>query len=766
MQNQKLLSSSTIGSDLVSGLVVFLVALPLCLGIALASDAPLFSGLISGIIGGVLVGCLSGSQTSVSGPAAGLTAVVSAQIANLGSFETFLLAVFLAGIIQIILGIMRAGFLAAFFPTSVIKGLLAAIGVILILKQIPHVFGHDTDPEGEMSFIQPDEESTFSELISMLSDIHPGAAFVGLSSVMIILFWDQCKPLKKLNLPAPLFVVLFGVGLNMIFRQFSGSESFLNSWFIEGSHLVDVPLKETFSEYRELIQPPSFSQWNNPAVYTGAVTIAVVASLETLLNLEAVDKLDPHQRTSPASRELLAQGCGNVACGLVGGLPLTSVIIRSSVNINSGGKTKVAAIFHGILLFISVLFLPQYLNMIPLSTLAAILFVSGTKLASPKLFKQMWSEGRYQFIPFIVTLSAIVLTDLLIGTLVGLVVSMSFILASNLRRPLRRIVENHLGGEVLHIELANQVSFLNRAALKNALDEVPEGGHVLINAKKTDYIDPDVLDLLRDFKNETAPARDIDLSLVGFRTKYNIDDQIQYVDYSTRELQDEISPAQVFQILKDGNERFRTGQTLSRDLTRQVVATAAGQHPLAVVLSCIDSRVPVELVLDMGIGDVFSVRVAGNVTSRKILGSMEYGCTVAGAKLILVLGHTRCGAVTSAVTLKFSNQHPSESTGCQHIEHLLHDIQDSVDESEMHRFNQLSDEEKDAYVNEVAKKNVLYSVEKILRVSETLRKLNDEGKIGIVGGIYDVKTGRITFLSQLKDDKTKSQKIDDQQHNA
>jgi carbonic anhydrase/SulP family sulfate permease len=320
------------------------------------------------------------------------------------------------------------------------------------------------------------------------------------------------------------------------------------------------------------------------------------------------------------------------------------------VNINAGGKTKLAAVVHGILLLVTVALLPAWLNAIPLSCLAAILLVTGVKLVSPRLVKQMWSEGRYQFIPFAATIAAIVLTDLLIGILIGLAVSIGFILNSNMRRPMRRFVEKHLGGDVLHIELANQVSFLNRAALSKVLAKVPRSGHVLLDAQNTDYIDPDVLDLIRDFKEQTGPARGVDVSLVGFRSEYQFDDQIQYVDYSTRDLQDSLTPPQVLHILKDGHERFRTGRRLTRDLVRQVRATAEGQHPLAVVLSCIDSRTPAELIFDLGMGDIFSVRIAGNVTSRKVLASAEYGCAVARAKLIVVMGHTRCGAVTTAVT--------------------------------------------------------------------------------------------------------------------
>jgi carbonic anhydrase/SulP family sulfate permease len=627
MTDSALRAPGIIVRDLTAGISVFLVALPLCLGIALSSEVPsLFSGLVAGIVGGILVGFLSGSHTSVTGPAAGLSAVVAYQVGALG-FESFLLAVMVAGFVQLLLGIARAGFLAAFFPSSVIKGLLAAIGVLLILKQIPHVVGHDTDPQGDMSFNQPDHENTFSEFLAMIEDLHPGAAFIGLASIALLVIWDRSKMLKASNVPAPLIVVVLGFCVNLLFDYLGAP------WDIESSHLVKVPVATSLPEFLDFFQRPDFSQWRNPAIYTAGLTLATVASLETLLNVEAVDKLDPRQRVSPPSRELVAQGIGNMVAGFLGGIPMTAVIVRGSVNINAGGQTKLSAIFHGVLLLLSVMFLPTFLNQIPLSCLGAILLVTGIKLASPALVKQMWDGGRYQFLPFAVTLVAIVMTDLLKGILIGLAVSTSFILYSNLRRPVRRIVEKHIGGEVLRIELANQVSFFNRAALEKILRAVPRGGHVLLDAANTHYIDPDILDLIRDFREKIAPAHGVQVSLRGFRHKYLLQDEIQYVDYSTRELQEQLTSAQVLQLLKEGNERFRTGHRLTRDLGRQLDETAKGQHPLAVILSCIDSRTPAEIIFDLGLGDIFSVRVAGNVASPKILGSIEYGCAVAGAKL-------------------------------------------------------------------------------------------------------------------------------------
>jgi carbonic anhydrase len=732
---------STVPRDLTAGLVVSLVALPLCLGVALASNAPLFSGVVAGILGGILVGLLSGSQTSVSGPAAGLTAIVAAQIATLGSFEAFLAAVVLAGVVQVGLGVAQAGSLAGFFPSSVIKGLLAAIGIILILKQLPHVVGHDSDPEGEMSFLQPDRENTFSELFRMVTDLHPGAAAIGLLSIALLVLWGKIKPLKDSILPAPLVVVLFGVGMNSVFRGLGGN------WLVEGNHLVQVPVAEDLSSFLGFLESPDFSQWANPALYTAAVTVAIVASLETLLNLEAVDNLDPKQRHSPPSRELIAQGVGNIACGCLGGLPVTSVIVRSSVNIGAKAETRLSTVFHGALLLMSVMLLPGWLNMIPLSCLAAILLVTGFKLASPALVKRMWSEGRSQFTPFAVTVLAIVFTDLLVGVLIGLAAAIGFILHSNFRRPLRKIVEKHLGGEVVHIELADQVSFLNRAALSNALDNVPNGGHVLLDARTTDYIDPDVLHLIHDYKDRMAPARGVELSLVGFHGRYaQLTDRTQYVDYSTRELQDAATPEQVLQILKDGHERFRTGNRLTRDLARQVDATAEAQHPLAVVLSCIDSRTPAELIFDLGMGDIFSARVAGNVAGRKVLGSIEYACAVVGAKLILVMGHTRCGAVTATVQLKVSQADPEQATGCQHIGHIAGDIEQSIDAERLKGFHDLSKSEREAVIDDVARRNVARVAHSLQVDSRTLGDLVRDGRIAIVGAMYDVVSGEMEFL--------------------
>jgi len=741
MERTKLNPSHTIVKDLLSGLIVFLVALPLCLGIALASGAPLFSGLIAGIIGGVLVGSLSGSHTAVSGPAAGLTAIVAAQIANLGSFEAFLLAVVVGGLIQIGLGIAKAGALSAFFPSSVIKGLLAAIGVILILKQIPHLLGHDQDPVGDMSYEQPDHENTFSEIAALFTgDIHYGAIVIGLSSLALLILWDRCKPLKNSLVPAPLVVVLLGVVVGWIFQSLG------SPWWIEPSHMVQVPIAGSLTEFLGFLTFPDFSQILTPAIYIGGITIAVVASLETLLNLEAVDKLDPHQRQSPPSRELVAQGVGNTVSGLIGGLPVTAVVIRGTVNVGAGAQTKMSAIVHGVLLLFCVMLMPAYLNMIPLSSLAAILLLTGYKLASPKLFRQMWQDGSSQFLPFILTVVAIVLTDLLIGILIGLGIALVFILASNVRRPIHRILEKHVGGDVLHVELDNQVSFLKRAALEHVLREAPSGSHVLLDARRTDYIDPDVLALIHEFRDVIAPAHGVQVSTRGFRDKYQLHDDVQFADYTTRELQEELTPANVLHLLREGNQRFRSGKSLERDFPQQLREKVVDQHPMAIVLSGIHSRMPAELIFDLGLGDVLGIRIGGGIVGPKVVGCIEYGCAIAGARLIVVMGHTGSAMVAAAVDHACQWEERDLIAECPSVARIINAIGKSIDPAECAALRGASPEEKARFVDQVARRNVVNSLGKLMEESSVLRRLVDEGRVAAIGVMYDVTTGECDFM--------------------
>jgi carbonic anhydrase len=725
---------ATLASDLMAGLVVFLVALPLCLGIALASGAPLLSGLVTGIVAGMVVGWFSGSQLMISGPAAGFIAVIAAEITALGSFEAVLVAVIVAGLMQIVMGVAQGGFFKSYVPTGVVRGLLSAIGVILVLKQIPHLLGHDTDYEGEMSFFQPDKETTFSELVELISDFHLGAMAVGLGSLAVIFVWNRWRATRSSVIPAPLAVVILGVVAALVLEQFG------RPWFIEESHRVQVPMAESVTGFLDLLPRPDFAQIANPKIYTAALTIAVVGALQALLTSEAVDRLDRQRRSTPPNRELVAQGIGNCVAGLLGGLPLTGEIVRSSVNVDAGARTKRSAVVHGALLLVAVMLVPAAINRIPLSCLAAILIATGLKLASPAVFLEMYRAGRYQFLPYLITLLAIVFTDPLIGIIVGLVVSSAFILWSNFRRPMRILHEHHLAGDVTRIELANQVSFLNRAALRQTFDSLPVGRHVLIDAQDTVYIDPDVLDMIREYRDTIGPARGVLVSTHGFRQKYDIDDRIQFVDFTSREVQEGLSPRQAFEYLRAGNERFRTGRQLKRDLGRQLVATAVGQHPIAAVLSCIDSRSPAELLFDLGLGDIFSVRVAGNVATSEVLGSIEYATAVAGAKLVVVLGHTRCGAVTAAVQAAC---HPEVAIApeCSHLPPIMERITRAIAPDTCRKAADAAADAMQRTVDEVAERNVAGVVRTIRESSPVIERLIGEGCVGIVGMLYDVATG-------------------------
>lgn len=498
-------------NDFPASIVVFLVALPLCLGVALASGAPLLSGVISGIIGGIVVGILSQSHISVSGPAAGLAAVVLAAITQLGTYDIFLLAVCIAGLIQLVAGIFRVGFIANFMPSNVIKGLLAAIGIILILKQIPHAVGFDKDYEGDFSFFQQDGENTFSELLNIFSYFSWGAIIISGLSILAMIFWDK-TPLKKFKyLPASLFVVVLGLLLNLLFINFFPALA------LTDAHLVNIPKLEGIDS---LITMPDFGSIGNSQVWIVALTIAIVASIETLLNLEAVENLDPHKRLASPNKELVAQGIGNMLAGLVGGIPITSVIVRSSVNINAGGETKMSAILHGVFLLISLLLLSPLLNMIPLASLASILLLTGYKLAKVSLFKDMYNKGLNQFIPFAVTVLAIVFTDLLIGVLIGTAISIFYILKRNFKNAYHFNKETFHTGDVVTIRLSEEVSFLNKASIKQTLADIPENSKVLIDATNSTYIDYDVMEVIKDFIEVQAPEKGILATLKGFKSFY------------------------------------------------------------------------------------------------------------------------------------------------------------------------------------------------------------------------------------------------------
>lgn len=491
-------------ADLPASLVVFLVALPLCLGIALASGAPLFSGIISGVVGGLVIGTLSGSALSVSGPAAGLTVIVLTGIERMGSYPAFLTAVVIAGVIQLVLGFARAGIIGDFFPSPVIRGMLAAIGLILILKQLPHAVGWDADYEGDQSFFQSDGRNTFSELAEITNHFSLGALLLALTALVILVVWDGSfvRRISFMRLvPGPLVAVLACTALAQMFDA-------VPTLAIAQEHLVSLPTPASLGELVGSLQHPDFSVLARPELWVTAFTIAIVASLETLLSVDAADKIDPLKRITPTNRELKAQGVGQIVAGMLGGLPLTAVIVRSSANVVAGARSKLSAIAHGVLLLVSVLAIPRVLNMIPLAALAAVLILTGYKLCKPTIWKDVWQRGWDQFVPFAVTIGAILFTDLLRGIIAGIIVGVLFILRTNFNQAITVMRE----GDKYLVSLGGNVSFLNKAYLRRTFNEVPKNAHVVIDGTRAGFIDKDIIETMRDF-TESAKHKGINVEM-------------------------------------------------------------------------------------------------------------------------------------------------------------------------------------------------------------------------------------------------------------
>ena len=506
-----------IKDDLSASVVVFLVALPLCLGIGLASTGRpelVFSGVIAGMVGGLVVGFLSGSHIGVSGPAAGLVVIVLTAIETLGSFEGLLLATFLAGLFQVIGGYFKAGIIAYYFPSSVIKGMLAAIGLTLILKEIPHALGYDKNYMGDQALAQMDGHNTFNEIFYAIDAMSPAAIIISVVSLALLILFE--KPfIKQFNifkfLPGALFVVMTGILLNYIFQELKPE------WVLTGEHLVQLPVADGAAEFISFFRLPDFSMLRNPSVYIVALTIALVASLETLLCVEATDKLDLYKRTTPTNRELTAQGVGNMISGLIGGLPITQVIVRSSANINAGAKSKISTMCHGTILLLAVYFIPRFLNLIPLATLAAILLMVGYKLSRFSLYRGMFRLGQEQFIPFMATVVGILLTDLLKGIAIGMGVAIFYILKKNYKHSYHYKKEKDHHRETITLRLSEEVTFLNKASIQATLDEVPHNARVVIDGSHSVHIDHDVLEIIHDFKAHTAPQRNIQVETIGIR---------------------------------------------------------------------------------------------------------------------------------------------------------------------------------------------------------------------------------------------------------
>ncbi len=730
---QKLLiyKNQNLKFDFISAIVVFLVAIPLCLGIALASGAPLFSGILSGIIGGIVVGSLSGSSVSVSGPAAGMATVVLAGIAQLGSFQIFLAALTIAGILQIIMGTLRAGFIADYIPSNVIQGLLCAIGILLIVKQLPLAFTLSSSlAELKDHLLDVTDALSLNPLLNISMHINTGATIISLSCMAVMFYIDKTKIQWLKSLPGPIIAVILGIVLNELF-------SLTNSLLVQnGPHLVNIPKHEGFMEFFSEMQTPDWgAALTNPHVYLYAIIIAVIASLETLLNIKAGEKLDKKRRYCSKDQELLAQGCGNLVAGLVGAIPITSVIVRTSVNIQSAARTKFSAILHGFFILAAVMLIPATLNKIPLSALAAILIYTGYKLTSPKIYMSIYRQGMDRFFPFIMTIICIVGLNLLTGILIGLSISLFFILRSNSQARFDIVKEIYPNSEINRLILPQQITFLNKASLITELDAIPKHSQLIIDAHYSDYIDREIIEFIKEFKRELAPLKDISLNLVGFKEQYNIHNYVTFINVTTYDVQSLLTPAKVLNVLKEGNERFLNDTMIHRNIKSDIKQTATTQFPIALVLGCIDSRVPIETIFDMSFGDIFCIRIAGNVVNDDVLASIEYACAVVGAKLIVVLGHTGCGAVRAAC----------DGVKQGHITQLLNKIQPSILAEKETVADDHRNSSNENFVNNVMELNIANTLQQIYQGSKILRTVTEEDNLGMVGAVYDVHTGRVQF---------------------
>lgn len=720
--------------DFIAAIVGFLVAIPLCLGISLASGVPLFTGLLSGIIGGIVVGALSGSQVSISGPAAGMAAVVVAGIAEVGDFNGFLLALALAGLLQILMGIIRVGFIADYVPTNVIQGLICAVGILLIIKQLPLAFTHATDfNELKTHLLETTEGITLSPILALQNHINTGAMFITFLSLATLIYFDRPKRHILKGIPAPIIVVIGAVLLNELFL-------WTDTALIQDSpQLVTIPKTSGINEFISQLQFPDWHAWSNPRVYICALMLSMVASLEALMNFKGAERLDKKRRHSSTNRELIAQGFGNLIAGLIGGIPITSVIVRTSINIEAKVSTKMSAILQGIFILLAITILPNALNKIPLSALAAILIYTGYKLNKPKLYYKIYQQGADRFIPFIVTVISIIAFNLLAGILIGLICSLFFILRSNSLARIDIIKEIYPNGEISRLILPQTVTFLNKAPLIAELESMPKYSHMIIDARHTHFIDKEILELLKEFRDEQAPSKHIRLNLTGFKDQYDIHDYIEFINVTTYDVQSNLPASQVLKILHEGNLRFLQDRRIHRTTQVDVKLTAATQFPIAVVLGCIDSRVPVETIFDVSLGDIFCVRVAGNVINNDILASIEYACSVVGTKLILVLGHSGCGAIMSACN------------GIEkgHITELLAKIKPAINAETS------TEEDRDGnnltFVKHVTKLNVANTLSEIYRRSPILRNMIDANEIAMAGTVYDVHSGIVHYNNYAKE---------------
>ncbi len=709
--------------DIPSGIVVFLVALPLCLGIALASGAPLISGLIAGIIGGIVIGPISKSEISVSGPAASLTAVNLIALERLGSFEVFLLALVIGGVMQLILGILKAGIIADYMPTSIIKGLLAAIGLILIFSQIPYALGVELE-DWVLNFSR-NYFANPPKLAEMLGYVSPGSVVLSLLSLVILVFWDRTF-LKRLRLLPPfLAVVIFGVAVNLFFKYF------IPSYYLEGVQLVNIPDLEQISSF---VTFPDFGAIGNFQVWVYAFTIALIASIASLLAIEAADNIDPHKRRSPPNRELIAQGIGNSLSGLIGGIPITSVIVRSSVNIEAGAETRLSTIIHGTLLLASVLVLSTVINLIPLASLAVILLVVGYKLASIAIFKSMFFKGGAQFIPFFVTTVAILATDVLLGVLIGTASSVFFLLRGNFYNPFYMEKSTKANEKkTMRLELSNEVSFLNKPAIKKTLWDLPQNSRVIIDATFTTYVERDVLEILDDFQNTFARENNIEVTIIGLKESYHRKSPINVQNNQHSPKDELLTPEDILDYLVDGNKRYVDGNMVSKRLKNKELLDLIKESPLATVINCIDMREPLNMLLNTDIGDLIPLRAAGNLVGDHLVLSAEIACRKQGARLILLMGNSRNSFIKEAIM-----EHRSGADS------YLNPLLKPALSSGVFSSERIANEDERVLTDEITLWNLEESKSRINQ-NPYLKKQIEDGNIGLCSAFYNRKTGEIEF---------------------
>lgn len=716
---------SRLDKDIPAGIVVFLVALPLCLGIALASGAPLMSGLISGIIGGVIIGYLSKSGTSVSGPAASVAAVVLLAIEDLNSFQLFLGALVLAGFIQVILGIVKAGILADYMPTSIIKGLLAGIGVILILSQLPYTIGYEIDKSKLLNYSEDYLNNTYNLILNFFNAFTIGAVVISVLSLGILIYWDK-TPLKNFKLiPPALVVVILGVLLNQLFKIF------MPFFYLDGIHLVNIPKVDSI---RTFFTFPDFSGYSDPKVWTTAFTIAIIASISTLLNIEATDNIDKLNRRTPPNRELIAQGIGNTLSGLLGGIAITSVIVRSSVSIEAGAQTKLSTIIHGFLLLLSVLFLSSIINLIPLASLAAILLVVGYKLASISVFKSLYKRGWNQFLPFVLTVIFIVLTDVLTGVLIGSALSIFYLLRSNYYNPF--YIENikYVQDEVIKLELSNEVSFFNKASIKNTLWSVPDNSKLLIDASFTSYMDPDVVDIIKEFQTRALVDHNIEVNVIGMKDSYLLGEEIDFYKKTKSEIKAKTNPKEILAYLKEGSTTYASRNLMSRKMQSKDLIEHLNESPLAVVLTCVDLREPLNMMLNTAIGDLVSLRSAALIIEKQSILNLEISCRDQGAKLVLFYGNSHNTVVKKAIIEYLKNESSNLS--------IL--IEDAL-KSETFSSRDLQSESLDKLANDIVDFNIEKAKSDLIAKSPYFKEALKKGDIGIASAFFNRDDNSVVF---------------------